>query len=35
MATGLAAGSITCHGIKVGVFDAGANPSFIAAIGSG
>jgi len=27
--------SITCAGIKSGVFDAGANPSFMAAIGSG
>ena len=33
--TGLVDGSITCHGIKVGVFEAGANPSLIAAIGSG
>jgi uncharacterized membrane protein YvlD (DUF360 family) len=32
---GFVAGSITCHGIKVGVFEAGAKPSFIAAIGSG
>jgi hypothetical protein len=33
--TGFSAGLITCQGIKVGVFEAGANPSFIAAIGSG
>jgi hypothetical protein len=32
---GLLAGSITCLGIKVGVLEAGANPSLIAAIGSG
>jgi hypothetical protein len=32
---GLSEGSIVCQGIKVGVFDAGASPSFIAAIGFG
>ena len=32
---GLSEGSITCHGINVGVLEAGAKPNFIAAIGSG
>ena len=34
-AIGLSEGSIVCHGIKVGVLDAGAKPSFIVAIGFG
>lgn len=33
--TGEAAGSTTWNGIRVGVLDAGAKPSRIAAIGSG
>ena len=32
---GLSEGSIVCQGIKVGVFEAGAKPSFIVAIGFG
>ena len=34
-AIGLSEGFIVCHGIKVGVLDAGAKPSFIVAIGFG
>ncbi len=33
--TGVAAGSTTWDGIKVGVLEAGARPNRIAAIGSG
>lgn len=32
---GVPDGATTCHGSRVGVFDAGASPSFIAAIGFG
>ena len=34
-AIGLSEGSITCHGIREGVFEAGASPNLIVAIGSG